>query len=146
LREMDDGDYRNWSLGLKIEIPWGGEERADYDKKKLERARSILEFKRLEQKIILDVRDKVRDVNVQYRQVGASKIAQDSETQNYDAQSKRYGAGYVSTHDLLDYRFNLASAELDYVKAIIDYNIYLVKLERAQGLTLIKNGIAMEEE
>ncbi|MDD3296440.1 MAG: TolC family protein [Candidatus Omnitrophica bacterium] len=146
IREMDDGDYRDWSLGVKIEIPWGGEERADYDKKKLERARAILEFKRLEQKIILDIRDKVRDVKVQHRQVGASKVAQDSETQNYDAQSKRYAAGYVSTHDLLDYRFNLASAELDYVKAIIDYNIDLVRLERAQGLTLVKNGIAMEEE
>ena len=94
--------------------------------------------------MILEVRDKIREVDTLYRQVKASEVAKEKEAQNYAAQEKRYMAGQVSTHDLLEYRFQLAEAELDYIKALIDYNIALIHLEKAEGLTLVKNNITLE--
>ncbi len=138
-------NYIDWMAGVKVSVPWGGGDRATYDQKKLEKAQSILSFQRLEQDIILEVRDKVREVNVQERQIVVAKLSKEKETQNYDAQKERYAAGQVSTHDILDYQDKLAQAELDYAKALIDYNISLVNLDKSQGLTLAKNNIKLEE-
>lgn len=140
-----DTDYKDWGVGLKVNIPWGGAERAQYDQRKLEKAQAILTLKRLEQNIMLDVRDKVREVKVQQRQVEVSKVALEKEKENYIAQKERYRAGQVSTHDMLDYEDKLSQAELDYLKALIDYNIALVNLDKSQGLTLVKNNIKLEE-
>lgn len=144
LRYVDDRDYRDWSVGVKVSMPWGGGDRADLDKKKLEKMQALLELKRLEQNIILEVRDKVRVVDIQYRQVEAAKLLEEKQNKNYKAQEERYKAGQLSTHDLLDYRFRLAMAELDYIKALIDYNVALIELDKAQGLTLVKNDIKLE--
>lgn len=139
-----DRDYRDWSVGAEFSMPWGGGDRAKYDKRKLEKAQALIAFKRLEQNIILEVRDKVREVDIQYRQVQVATVAKEKETQNYQAQRERYVAGQISTHDILDYQDKLAQAELDYIKALIDYNIAIINLDKAEGLTLVKNDILVE--
>jgi outer membrane protein TolC len=139
-----DSEYKDWSAGARLSIPWGSGERADYDKAQLEKKQALLALKRLEQRIILDVRDKARDVDVQYRQVNASKVSKEKEKQNYTAQKKRYSAGQISTHDILDYQDKLAQSELDYIRALIDYNIAIINLDMAEGLTLAKNNIKLE--
>ena len=146
LNKIDDRDYRDWSVGVEISIPWGGGDRADFNKKKLEKMQELLALKRLEQNIILDVRDKVREIDIQYRQVEATKLVVEKQTENYAAQEKRYKAGELNTHDLLDYRFRLELAKLQHLKALIDYNIALINLDKAQGLTLVKNDITLEGE
>ena len=138
-------DHRDWILGVKFDLPWGGGDRARYDQRKLEKAQALIEFKRLEENIVFDVRDKVRDVDIQRRQVEASKISKEKETENYKAQQERYAVGQVSTHDLLDYQDKLARAEFDYITAIINYNIALFNLDMAEGLTLVRNNIILEE-
>jgi len=142
--EKIDSNYKDWAVGVKFSLPWGGADRAEYDQRKLEKAQGLIAFKRLEQDIILEVRDKVREVDIQYRQVQASLLSKEKETQNYEAQKERYAAGQVSTHDMLDYQDKLAQAELDYIKALIDYNTALINLDKSQGLTLVKNDIVLE--
>jgi len=137
-------DYPDWGVGVKFSLPWGTGDRAKYDQKKLEKTQALLSFKRLEQKIILDVRDKVRMAKTQYRQVEVAKLSKEKETQNYEAQKERYAAGQVSTHDILDYQDKLAQSELDYFRALVDYNVALIGLDKSQGLTLIKNNIKIE--
>lgn len=138
-------NYIDWFAGLEVSIPWGSGDRAKFDQRKLEKMQAILSFKRLEQNIMLEVRDKVREVRVQRRQVEVSRLSREKETQNYNAQKERYAAGQVSTHDILDYQDKLAKAELDYAKALIDYNIALINLDQSQGVTLAKNNIKLEE-
>lgn len=138
-------DYPDWSLGVKFSLPWGGAERAQFDQAKLEKLQALINFKRLEQNIILDVRDKVREADIKYRQVKVAQLSQEKETQNYQAQKERYAAGQVSTHDMLDYQDKLSQAELDYVRALVDYNITLINLDKTQGVTLVNNDIKLEE-
>jgi len=137
-------DYKDWLLGVRVTVPWGRGDRARYDKSKWEKMQAILELKRLEQDIVFIIRKRVRDVDIQYRQTEASILAAEMETENYAAQQERYAAGQVSTHDMLDYQNRLASARLDYVKAMIDYQITLIRLDQAEGMTLAKNNITLE--
>jgi outer membrane protein len=143
--EKLDSSHREWTAGLKFSLPWGSGEKAAYNQRKLEKIQALLELERLEQNIILEVRDKVREVDIRRRQVKAAKLSQEKETQNYQAQKERYAAGEVSTHDMLDYQDKLAQAELDYVGALIDYNIAIINLDKVQGLTLVRNNITLEE-
>ena len=140
-----NSNYADWSLGVNFSLPWGTGERAQFDQRKLEKAQALLVFKRLEQSIILDVRDRFRKVEIQYRQVEVAKISLEKETENYKAQLERYSSGEVSTHDMLDYQDKLSQAELDYLESLIDYNLALINLDLAQGLTLAKNDIKLEE-
>jgi outer membrane protein TolC len=110
----------------------------------LAKAQALLSFKRLEDNIILEVRDRVRQTDTGYRQIITSRVAREKEVQNYTAQKERYVAGQVSTHDLLDYQDNLSTAELDYIQSLVGYKIALFELERAEGLTLVKNDIKLE--
>ncbi|MFA5090042.1 MAG: TolC family protein [Candidatus Omnitrophota bacterium] len=142
--EKVDSDYTDWSVGVKFSLPWGSGDRAKYDQRKLEKAQAILNFKRLEQNIILEIRDRVRLAKTQKQQVDVANLSKEKESQNYEAQKERYAAGQVSTHDMLDYQDKLSQAELDYVKALIDYNIALINLDKSQGLTLAKNDIKLE--
>lgn len=137
--------HKEWTFGVKVTIPFGGGERAKMDQRTQEKIQAILAFKDLEQKIILDLRDRVREVNTQKRQVEASAAFKEKEAENYQAQKERYAAGQVSTHDMVDYQDRLATAELGYNVALIDYNTALLNLEKSEGLTLIKNNITLEE-
>lgn len=143
--EKIDSDFRDYSVGFKVSIPWGGAERAEFDQRNLEKAQALLSFKRLEQKIILEVRDKVRELDLEARKVKASKLNLDVEEKNYAAQKERYAAGQVSTHDMLEYQEKLSQAELDYKRALIDYNVAVINLDKSQGLTLVRNSIILEE-
>lgn len=140
-----NSDYKDWSVGVKLSLPWGAGNRAEYDRKKLEKTQALLAFMRLQQKIILDVRDRVREIDIQYRQVQAAELSKEKEIKNHEAQEMRYAAGEVSTHDMLDYQDRLSQSELDCIKALIDYNNALIELDEAEGLTLIRNDIKLEE-
>lgn len=143
--QKTNANYPDWGLGLKVSVPWGGAERAEFDQKKLEKAQALLSLKKLEHDIILDVRDKVRMAKTQARQVLVAKISKEKEEQNYAAQKERFGSGEVSTHDMLDYQDKLSSAQLDYIKALIDYNIAIINLDKSRGVTLARNNIKLEE-
>jgi outer membrane protein TolC len=143
--EKVSSDYTDWSVGVAFSIPWGSGDRAQYDQRKLEKVQALLAFKRLEQNIILEIRDKVRLAKTQKKQVDVANLSKEKETQNYEAQKERYAVGQVSTHDMLDYQDKLSQAELDYVRALIDYNIALINLDKSQGITLAKNNIKLEE-
>lgn len=137
-------DYKDWMAGLRLTIPWGRANRAAYDKSRWEKIQALLELKRLEQDIIFQVRNRVREVEIQYRQMEAAMLASDLEAENYEAYQERYAAGHISTHDILDYHNRLATARLDYIKALIDYQIGLIRLDQAEGMTLVRNNITLE--
>jgi outer membrane protein TolC len=138
-------ENNDWNLFLKFSKPWGGGERAIYDQKKREKTQGVLELKRLEQNIIFDVRNCIREVETQRRQMDAAQHAKETELKNYDAQSQRYAVGQTSTHDMLDYQQRVASSETDYLKAVVEYQSALIALDKAEGVTLMKNNIVMEE-
>ncbi len=141
-----DTEYEEWNLGAQVTVPFGMGDRAKYDQAKLQKKQALIAFKRLEQAIVLEVREKVRNVEIQYRVVKAAELSLEKERQNYAAQRERYAAGQVSTHDMLDYQDKLSRAELDQVRALIDYNIILAELDKVQGITLENNGIILEEK
>jgi len=146
LANIGGGKYNNWTIGVSVDVPLiGDENRGKYEKAKFEKEQTLLAFQRLEQKIILDVRNAARDIDINYKKLEASKISRESEDKNYTAQELRFKAGLVSTLDIVIYQERLARAEVSYVKSIINYNVSLIELSRAQGTMLLDDNITLEE-
>ena len=126
-------------------IPLGNDEaKGEYDKATLEKKQALIQFKRLEQNIVLQVRDAVRNVDIKYRMLEASTVTKDAEERNYKAQELRFQAGLVSTHDMVDYQNQLARAEVNYIKSVIDYNVTLIELAKVKGTMLSEDNITLE--
>jgi outer membrane protein TolC len=74
----------------------------------------------------------------------ASKKSMEAQAKNYEAQETRFRAGLVSTHDILNHQERLALAELSYIRSIVEYNVKLIELAKAKGVTLIEDNIRVE--
>jgi outer membrane protein TolC len=142
---LGSGMYQDWSIGVSVKMPLGNDDaKGKYQKSQLEKQQALISFKRLEQKIILEVRNAVRDVDIKYRVLEASIKNKDAEIKNYEAQSARFRAGLVSTHDIIDFQEKLARAEVNYAASVIDYNKALIELAKVEGMMLIEDNIKME--
>ena len=139
-------DYKEWSTGVRLSFPWGNKEaKGNYEKAYLTKKQLLISFERLQQKVILEIRDAVRGVSTAQQKVSTAKKRMETETARYEAIEKRFREGLVSAHDMLEYQEDLSSAETSYIQALIDYSISLINLEKMMGTTLVKNDIKMEE-
>ncbi|MCK4851577.1 MAG: TolC family protein [Candidatus Omnitrophica bacterium] len=144
--QVKDGKHRSWSVGVNVKVPFGfAEEISDYKISKLEEEQTILAFSRLEQRIILEVRDAVRNVDIARRSVEAMRKTLNAEEKTYEAAKERFNAGQLSTHDMLQYQESYDLASLGFLGAVIAYNKALVFLEQAKGTTLAVNNIEIKE-
>ena len=140
--QVEDGKHRSWSAGVAVKIPFGfSKEIGDYKISKLQKEQAILAFSRLEQRIILEVRDAVRNVDIAERSVKANKKTLHAEGKTYEAAKERFSAGHISTHDMLQYQESYDLASLGFLDAVIKYNKALVFLEKTKGTTLTANNI-----
>ncbi len=144
---LGSGMYQDWTIGVSVKMPLENlDAKGKYEKSKLEKEKALISFKRLEQKIILEVRNAVRDVDIRYRVLEASIKNKESEIKNYEAQSARFRAGLVSTHDIIDFQEKLARAEVNYAASVIDYNKALIDLAKVEGMMLINDNIKIDEQ
>lgn len=144
--KLISGDYPEWSVGVRFSYPWlNAGNKAAYEKARMEKIQALINFKRLEQNVILDVRNKVRGVETNYRKLIASRRYKQVQQKNFSSQRKRFIAGEISTHDLLDYEEDLASAQVGYIRALVEYNIAIARLHEAEGVTLARNNVEFEE-
>jgi outer membrane protein TolC len=142
---LGSGTYQDWTIGVNVSMPLGNDDaKGKYRKSLLEKQQTLISFKRLEQKIILEVRNAVRDIDIRYRMLEASIKNKDAEVRNYEAQSARFRAGLVSTHDIIDFQEKLARAEVNYASSVIDYNKAQIELAKVEGMMLEYDNIKIE--
>ncbi|MDP3788931.1 MAG: TolC family protein, partial [Candidatus Omnitrophota bacterium] len=139
------GDYQDWSAGVNVSLPfWGDADKGNYEKAKLEKKSALISFKRMEQNIILQIRDAVRNIDIKYRMLEASGDTKKAEERNYEAQELRFKAGLVATKDMVDYQERLTRAQVNFIKSVIDYKITLIELAKVKGTMLSEDNIILE--
>lgn len=145
LGHIGGGHYPDWSVGVSVKVPFfNDEEKGKYQKATLDKEKALISFSRLEQKIILEVRDAVRETDIKYKMLESSIKVKAAEQKNYAAQVERFKAGLVSTNDMIDYQDRLTRAEVNFIKSVVDYNISLIDLAKAKGTTLVDDHITIE--
>lgn len=137
IRDALDFKYRNWSVGLSLNIPLSNVvSRASYAQARINLEQASLNLKRQEQQALLEIKTALRDVEANLKRVQAYRIARELQEQKLAAEEEKLKVGQSTNYTVLMYQRDLANARASELKAIIDYNISIANLERALGLSL----------
>lgn len=112
---------------------------------KLEVTRQLVELKRLEQSILIEVDNAAGQVETAAKRIQASRVARLLAGETLAAGEARLRAGTATTFEVLQFQRDLASAEIAEIRAMADYNIAVARYEKASATTLQRNNITMAD-
>jgi len=129
--------YRNWSVGLTLSLPLSNVlTKAEFVGAKLALEQNLAQLKTLEQQARLEVSDAVREIETNAKRVTAYRIARELAEKRLDAEQKKLGVGLTTNYFVLQFQEELANARSMEIKALVDYNLSLARLDRASGTSL----------
>src|SRR4030042_435019 len=106
---MASGDYYNYAVGVKIQLPFGNRlARSQYSRAKIESARAATFLKDVENNVINDVRGAVRQIDTDIKRIEAARASLRLADEKLKAEEKKYAVGLSTTHDLLEFQDELA--------------------------------------
>ncbi len=150
-RDMDDAlddvginDEDAWEIGVNFEWPIGNRAaNSRYRKKVLERRQVASLLKRIEDDIKLDVKQVLHGIATARGEIRATRLARDAAAKVVEGEFTRFDIGQTSNVELLRAQDLLALSSRNYTRAVVDYNITLHELERAQGV--LPKGVTIEQ-
>jgi outer membrane protein TolC len=138
--------YPNWTVGLTLSLPIADTfGRANYAAARLQMEQAEARLKSQEQQVELEVSDAVRSVETDAKRVAAYRIARELAEKRLAAETKKLGVGLTTNYFVLQYQEQLANALSMEIKALVDYNLSLARLERATGTSLEARSISVAE-
>jgi outer membrane protein TolC len=142
MKDALDFKYKNWSVGLSLSVPLGSIfSRASVAAANLELERAQLRLKNQEQQIFLEIRTAVRTVETNFLRIQAYRVARENAAKKLEAEQEKLKVGLSTNYFILQYQRDLATAMTNELKSIVDYNVSLAALYRAQGKGLeMENG------
>ncbi len=146
LNDVFNLKYRNWSVGVSFSVPLTTFlSRAEYSQAKASLDQARLRLKDQEQQIFLEIRNAVRTFQTDYKRVQAYKVARELAEKKLEAEDKKLKVGLTTNYVVLQYQRDLADARSAELRAVIDYNLSLARLEKALGTTLKSKNIKFSE-
>jgi len=134
--------YNNWQVALTLSIPLSNfTTRADYARARMELEKSQLEIKNLERQVLLEVKDAVRDVETNFKRVEAYRVARELAERRLEAEVKKLNVGLTTDYFVLEFQEASSDAMSMELKALVDYNLALARLEKVLGRSLEQRNI-----
>ncbi len=146
LKDAINFRYKNWSIGLTLSFPLNSVfSRAAYAQAKVNMEQSMLRLKNQEQQLFLEIKNAVRAVQTNYKRVQSYKVARELAEKKLEAEEEKLRVGLSTNYFVLQYQRDLANAQTQELKAIIDYNLSLARLDKATGISLKNKNIKISE-
>ncbi len=140
-------DFQGEFFALMLEVPLGNRSaRSAYNKSKLSERQAKINARKKEVDIVVEVRETVRQVMTNVERVNATRKARELAEKRLEVEEKKYDVGRSTNLEILRAQENLALAEFEASRAIIDYEISLGNLEKAKGTILDVYDIRLDEE
>jgi outer membrane protein TolC len=144
--ELFTTEHEIWAVGITLSVPLGNRfARNEHIQRKLEQEQAALKIKDIEQKIILEVREVLRQLKTNLKRIDTTRIAQELEQEKLKIEEQKFELGMTTSQDLLEDQAQLALAKIRHLQAIIDYNKSLIDLETVKGTTLKEHQIELKE-
>lgn len=140
-------DFQGEFFALMLEVPLGNRSaKSAYKKSKISERQAKINVKKKELDIVVEVRESVRQVMTNVERVNATRKARELAKKRLEVEEKKYDVGRSTNLEILRAQENLALAEFEASRAIIDYEISLGNLETAKGTILDVYDIRLDEE
>jgi len=138
------GNWIQYQVGFTLRYPLGNQaSKSQFTRARLEveQAKAVLE--RTEQRILVEVREAVRNVETNVKRVSVTRGARELSQKKLEAEEKKLAVGLSSVREVLRFQDDLALEQSREIRALTDYNISLANLERARGTTLNRMNIVI---
>ena len=140
-------DFQSQFFGLALEIPLGNREaRSNYSKAKFQARQSVLNRNKIEQKIVVEVRTAVREINKNAESIKATEKARELAQERLEAEEMKFKVGRSTSLEVLRAQDNLTTADGKAVNALVNYQISLGDLDAKIGTILQNNDIIIEDD
>lgn len=140
-----DLDSPEWTIGLSFTYPIGN--RAAYgalSSARLTTDQAVLRLHRLEQQIILNIDNALKDMESGRTRLEAARIATNLTRESLVAEEKKLAAGRSTTYNVLRIQEDLAKARLNEIAAIADLNKAIITYYKEKGTLLDELSIKMD--
>ncbi|UVT14324.1 MAG: TolC family protein [Nitrospira sp.] len=131
------GDFYNYGAGLMLSYPLGNRAAiSTYNKRKLEAKNAEAFLSSVRQQVIVSVREAVRRVQTDFKRIETTQSARILAEKQLKTEQERLKVGLSTTRFVLDFQRDLATAQGNELRAVIDYNKSLSNLARHKATTL----------
>lgn len=139
-------NYPVWAAGVSLTFPLGNRQaRANYQSARLTADQLLLQLKQLEQQIVVGVDNAAGHVETNLKSVDAAVVARRLAEESYQAERTKLQAGTSTTLNVLTQESALADARSREIRARASYSESLVALAQAEGTTLERHNIVLNE-
>ncbi len=145
LSDMGDGSNPAYSYGVVLSIPLSRRaERNNYKASEAAKKQALLQLKKLEQDILVQVENAGNLTQSTYKRVNSTRQARLFAETALEAEQKRLEAGMSTSFIVLQMQRNLTDARSAEIRALTDYQKALVQLDFSEGSVLEKNHLVVE--
>ena len=143
-----EDDFFDASIGLRVEQQLGNRgPEANLRSARLERLRSVVDYRDAVQVVVLDVKTALRNVATNYRLIEQSRVTRLAAAENLRALQAEEETIRSLTPEFLNLKLTrqeaLAVAEFQEAQALAEYATSLADLDRAVGRTLERRGLTV---
>ncbi len=137
LSDLPDERFPHYSYGAVLSIPIGNiGPRNALKSAKASKQQAILQYKQLEQAIMVAIDNAIKLLQSQFQQVEASRQARLFAQDALSAEQKKYENGKSTSFLVLQFQRDLTSSRFQELSALADYNKAAAGLSAAEGGTL----------
>ncbi len=141
---FDQANPPFWSYGAQFSMPLSNVgARNTYKAGKVTLKQLLLQLKQLEQTVMVQIDNAVKQAQSDYEAVEAQREARIHAEAALDAEQKKYAVGKSTTFVVLQLQNTLTSDRAAEIRALANYNEDLANLAAEEGSTLERNGIVL---
>ena len=143
--EVGRGDRPYYTYGARLSYPLGNiGARNGYKDDKVTEKQLLLNVKQLEQGIMVEIDNQIKNAQSTYESVGATRQARIYAEAALDAEQKKYAVGKSTTFFVLQLQNTLTADRGNEIRALASYYQALANLAAAEGSTLERHHITVE--
>jgi outer membrane protein TolC len=143
--QIREGSQPSYYYGAALTFPLGNNAaRAAYKQGKLTLETLMLELKKLEQNIMIEIHNDIGTVNANFDKLVSVRKAREFAEASLEAEQKKLDNGKSTTYTVLQKQRDLTSARAAEIQALTDYNDALSELSFDEGTTLERLNINVE--
>lgn len=143
--QFNEGNAPFYSYGAQMTLPLSNiGPRNQYKSSKATLQQIVLQLKQLEQNVLVEIDNAVKQAQSAYQSVDATRQARIYAEAALDAEQKKYAVGKSTTFTVLQLQNSLTSVRSQEIRALANYNEALANLSQQEGNTLERHGIKLE--
>ncbi|RMD54763.1 MAG: TolC family protein, partial [Nitrospirae bacterium] len=138
-------DFYSWKVGLTFNMPIGNRTaKSNLLKAKAQSRQATIFINKIKEKIIADVREAVRTIEVALKHIDASVKSEALAKERLENEQEKFKVGMSTAHDVLQFQESYTRALSNKKKALTDYAKALADLKLIKRVPKIKEELRPE--